>query len=249
MQNDRHVFALYYKNARNQFDVTKRVKEGTITDPTLYHRLVRVLRLGEGDLCIFFDQSIQAHVTIDHIIKNDVAYTVDFVQHNDEFKPFIRAGIPLLKRTALEEAIYSATEIGANEIQLIVTDKVHRSWHGKKELERLEKIIIAAAEQSKNFAFPSLKSPQPFKEVMLHYQQTPRYYFDVAGKSIAQFFSAQSSSYDEYTFLWGPEGDFSPDEKKYMQQQAIPAYCLTPTTLRSQQAIAVGLGIMRSWLY
>ena len=45
----------------------------------------------------------------------------------------------------------------------------------------------------------------------------------------------------------GPEGDLTQEEKDYLKQQGFVFCRLTPTVLRARQAVALGLGILRSY--
>ena len=57
-------------------------------------------------------------------------------------------------------------EIGVNEIQLVATLNFEQYLQSYKELERLRGIVIAAAEQSKNYAFPVLQGPKNFQDAV-----------------------------------------------------------------------------------
>ena len=46
----------------------------------------------------------------------------------------------------------------------------------------------------------------------------------------------------------GPEGDLTLEEKAYLKQLGFVFCALTPTVLRAQQAVALGLGVLRSYL-
>lgn len=46
----------------------------------------------------------------------------------------------------------------------------------------------------------------------------------------------------------GPEGDLTYEEKMQLTEDGFAFCALTPTVLRAQQAIAIGLGAIRSYL-
>ncbi len=69
--------------------------------------------------------------------------------------PEIRWCIPLIAKEAFEDIVYNFTAMGVASIQPLVTEKVKRSWGGDRERARLDRIMIAAAEQSKQFVFSS----------------------------------------------------------------------------------------------
>ncbi len=62
--------------------------------------------------------------------------------------------LPLLKKIALEEALYACVELGAHSVQLVITNKSQHTWVDLKKWCACNEFMIAAAEQSKNFAFP-----------------------------------------------------------------------------------------------
>jgi 16S rRNA U1498 N3-methylase RsmE len=45
----------------------------------------------------------------------------------------------------------------------------------------------------------------------------------------------------------GPEGDFTLEEKELLKKHNFIAAQLTPTILRAQQAVAISLGVVRSF--
>ena len=102
--------------------------------------------------------------------------------------------LPLLKREALERALYSCVEMGANEIRLVVTKKTTREWGGEKEFARLQRIIISAAEQSKNFSIPLLYQPERFETVIDNSNSDVCLFADPEGVPIGQVLKNTISS-------------------------------------------------------
>ncbi len=238
-----HEFALYVADLHKQ-----QFKKGQVVELAqhdLVHRISRVLRLNEQNCLILFDREIYLRVIIETISKHTVMVCITAIGENMPLAPSISLWLPLLKREAFEQAIYTAVELGANEIQLIHTQKEQRHWR-EKELQRLQHIMIAAAEQSKHFALPTVHAPIPLLET----QPTgTSIFFDPKG---ASFFEAIQELHHAkpavLTMLIGPEGDLSEAEKLHLQQHNMMFVRLTPTILRAQQAVAVGLGTLRSLL-
>ena len=48
--------------------------------------------------------------------------------------------------------------------------------------------------------------------------------------------------------LVGPEGDLTHEEKQFVDDHGFIFCKLTPTIMRAHQAVAVGLGVLRSML-
>lgn len=237
-----HEFALYAPNIDQQY--YQKGKECVLTASELVHRISRVLRLNIDDTLLLFNTQHHLVGTITHITKHAVCLRVLDVFENTVFTPQITLLLPLLKREALEQAIYSAVELGVNHIQLIITEKVQRRWQAK-ELIRLEHVMIAAAEQSKYFSLPTLAQPVSLYDVPLSGKQL---FLDCNGKMFADVIKdMQSSTMDACTVIIGPEGDLTEVEKFYLQQQKVEFVRLTGTILRAQQAVAVSIGLLRSF--
>jgi 16S rRNA (uracil1498-N3)-methyltransferase len=49
--------------------------------------------------------------------------------------------------------------------------------------------------------------------------------------------------------VFGPEGGLTDHEQQRLEEQGFIGYRLTPSVLRSTEAITVGLGILRSLMF
>ena len=233
----KHKFAFYVPD----------ISTGTVelTNESLCHRMAQVIRLGVGDECMLFNREVHTQVTITKIDKKTITVDIGKLIPNQTFNPPIHFFLPLLKRESLEAAVYGLTELGATEIHLTVTQKSLQNI-SEKQLQRLEKIIIAAAEQSKNFSFPLLKAPISFTDAI---KQLPNkmVFFDPEGEPIERVLKQLDKNNDEPIGLWiGPEGDLTSQEKELLKEHNVKFSRLTPTVLRSFQAVLVGVGIIRS---
>lgn len=238
-----HVFALYYL----ALPVEK--SSFVVHDEAVMRRIVDVLRLRQGERVILFNRDMRVDAIVEKVEKKSITISVQKKQTNSALKPSITLALPILKKEAFEEAVYAATEIGATSIQPIITSKVHRELY-PKEHERLTRIIISAAELSKNFSFPELREPMSLDEylksltndeikIFCDPQGTPAY-------ELLQGFKKQEHA--SYVLMIGPEGDLTHEEKMSLQEKKFLLCALTPTILRAQQAVTVALGILRSCL-
>ena len=239
----KHEFALFYE----PLSQTKPSEIIQLDDPDLVHRITHVLRLSAYDSLVLFNQHINAFCTLQKIHKKGVELSYETSQQNNVYVPEITLLIPLLKREALEESLYSAVALGATCIQLITTEK-STTWQGQKEYDRLQRIMIAAAQQSKNYAFPKLITPCPLEQALTLYQAIPyKICADLQGKRCATLLETYQSP-QPLVLLFGPEGDFTQTEQATINQSGFCGVKLTPTVLRSEHALMVLLGIVRSML-
>ncbi len=237
-----HLFALYYSGKKlTHHDLL------VITDTDLIHRIERVLRLSVGDACILFDRTTWKEVTITALTRTTITCTV-VAQHDIKpWYPKIRFFLPVLKRESLATAVYNLVESGVQEIQLIKTEKVQRAFGSTKELERLERIAIAAAEQSKNFALPDIKEPISWAEALILMQKTISYVGDPMGMPIFDSLHGLQKWPDSCILVVGPEGDFTAREYAALKEAGVIPLQLTPTILRAETAAFYLAALFRSF--
>lgn len=238
----KHEFALYTE------EVIVQENHVFIDNPMLMHRIGTILRLQEKQPFILFDTKNYYELELDQNKKKYISAYIKHVHPIEPIKPSITIALPVLKQDNLEQALYSAVELGATEIQLLSTQKSHSLKATSKK--RIAALMQAAAELSKNFYIPIVHEPCSLESFLAQSnKQQTLIFFDPEGLPLQDCFKAlpiQSSK--GYTLLIGPEGDLTTEEKTTVQQAGALFCALTPTVLRSFQALTVGLGVMRSWL-
>ena len=246
-RNRAHEFALYSAGLSGQG--LKEGQELILEEKELIHRITHVLRLTEQGAFILFDRHVHVRCIITTVSKKTVTVIITSYTANQRLMPSMTILLPLLKRDALEEAIYTLVEVGATQIQLVTTTKAWQKWHGQKERLRLEQIAIAAAEQSKQYAFAQLKPPINFAQALEAYQSDVRLAFVVDGQPLFEVITQLRDSEPKHLVVSvGPEADFTEQERFELKQQQFILTRLTPTVLRARQAVTVGVGALRSLL-
>lgn len=239
--NNAHIFALYFADIAEN-------KSIIITDRDTVHRITRVLRLAVKEQLVLFNKQQHASAFISEITNRSVTLQTTEVINNSVHVPHITFLLPLLKREALSHVVYSLAEAGVSTIQLVTTAKTQRSWGGDKEADRLQRIIIAAAEQSKNFAFPELKAPVSLESALGQLQaESSNYFCDPEGDSIKFLLCDSSKAAHSITLAIGPEGDLIESEKELLDAHSFKKVRLTPTVLRAETAAFLVAGIFRSF--
>jgi 16S rRNA (uracil1498-N3)-methyltransferase len=241
----KHEFAVYAAQ------VSVRDKKIELQDQDSLHRIRSVLRLAVDDELIVFDDQHYYKCRITGINKKTVLLSLLSMEQSVPLEPSIIVLLPLLKREAFERMLYACLELGANLVQPIITEKSQRSWRNDHDLKRARAIMIAAAEQSKQFLIPEMHAPVTLEEAVVRYADHIKLVADPAGNSLYEVlthvrYQAQAGKKESIVMTFGPEGDFTDTEKEFLKNASYQSVRLTPTVLRAQQAGALLLGVVRS---
>ena len=244
IRSEKHEFALHYK----EFPVA--IKIGTslvVSDSEMVRRALSVLRLAVGDTVCFFNMSVSSSCKIVTIQKRSFECVIQTVSKIIPLQPSITLMLPLLKREALESAVYNATAMGVGTIQLLTTEK-SAHWSGAKELDRLQRVAVAAAEQSKQFALPKFIEPislGKFFEILSN-DNALMLHADVDGASLNSLVSSFSKE-SAFVISVGPEGDLTKQERDLLIEKNCTFVRLTPSVLKAEEAASLLIGIVRSF--
>lgn len=251
-RGEKHEFALFIESLSSVIKAKEPGSSIIFSDEKLLHRMINVLRLQVEDSCIFFDGYVQVRAVISHFVnKKQVVIAIVAIEAHAKLHPNITFLLPLLKRDDYELALYALAELGVNTIQLVFTRKSMHQWAGERDNERAKRILISAAEQSKNFILPELKEPISFEDALKKYHTASvKIFFDPYGEKFFDTMQMLHASILEngVVLLIGPEGDLHEEEKRMVSEHNFMFCALTPTIIRAVQAAALGAGFVRSLL-
>lgn len=207
----------------------------TIFDEEFLHQLKNVLRFAEGDELIVFDGKLnEAFCQIQALDKNQAVIEVLRVEKNTA-EPTRNTVLycSILKRENFEFVCQKATEIGVNKIVPIVADRTVKT--GLKE-DRLNKIIVEAAEQSGRGTVPKLSEAMSFSEaVELVDQGFENILFDRTGKEHINV----SDGTQNFSLWIGPEGGWSESELNLAKEKKFVFASLSDLNFRAETAAIV----------
>lgn len=262
MNNKGHEFALCSKEFSQA--VVEKKTQLMLTDSTVIHRLQHVLRAGKGEIVMLFDDEVHAPCTVVDYPKNKALLTIGKLTKNVPVLPLLTVILPLLKREALDELVYACRELGVSQVYFISTDKSSRHTLSVSERERLERVSVSAAEQSKNFSpclflnefkfqggrdspLITLTEFLEIKKKSSEFSDALKLYADPEGLSWQQIITTMPEQQEkECVVCVGPEGDMSDREKALLQSNGFMFCQLGSTILRAQQAATLLIGIVRT---
>lgn len=241
--HEKHEFAFFCKDLLSSVSVQSVY---TVTDSDIVHRMVHVVRIEVGDIVVLFNEAVAVAVRIENLLKKSVVCTVVTVRDMQPLLPEIHWYLPLLDRTAFDDAVYILTSMGATTITPLITEKSDKRF--VRPVERLERIMIAAAEQSKQLVLPTIKPVEQFlSSGLLNAGNGTIIFFDPEGiPAFDVMTSLRKNNVGSLTCVIGPEGDLTVEEKAILRKQGTTFCALTPTILRAEQAVTVAMGMLRS---
>jgi 16S rRNA (uracil1498-N3)-methyltransferase len=170
-------------------------------DPLDRHHLERVLRLRPGDLVSVSDGAGAWCLCEFGLVLQPVG---DVVVEAEPAPP-ITVGFAVPKGDRPEWAVHKLTEVGADRIVLLHTERSIVRWEGdraERQRERLERIAREAAMQSRRVWLPEVVGPWSFEEAL-------RWGGDAVALCRA---GGDTPTLDRPVVLVGPEGGWSPSE-------------------------------------
>lgn len=241
----KHLFAIYTPNLTS-FHLLQRGDTFSIHDPSIQHRLTKVLRFKIGEEFVLFDDSVHCIARLLSRDGQNVQLVSEGFLGNPTWKPHLQVCFGVLKREAMESLLYNSTQMGANQITPLWTQKTQ--VHKEMKEERLQKIIISACEQSKNFCIPKLSKPQSFDQFLQSSvdQNALKIYFDIDAKMNLMDLIHKSSKTETIQLMFGPEAHFSDQEVQKMKDLGFEGCRLTPTVLRGEDAPPLVVGAIRA---
>ncbi len=251
--SDRHIFALYAERSLSLLSSRNVGQPCSIRDQDLWHRIAHVLHARPGDEFVFFDDQKVIRLQLQSLTtKGTVQGVMQDLWEAQPLTPRVNLFMGLLRRDAWSDVVYYAAQMGVTTITPLICAKTQREWGGERELERMKSVMIAACEQAHQFVIPQINQPMIFDEALCHHEfvasaTTASVYGHAEGKpffSTLQTIVAQNPS--TLTIVIGPEGGFTVQECSLLDQAGVIGMALTPTILRSQEAVAVCVGVFRS---
>jgi 16S rRNA (uracil1498-N3)-methyltransferase len=129
-------------------------KELIISDLELIHQMVNVFRFKVGQEAILFDGSGFEYVSeIVLISKNEITVKIKSVSEKKIQTKKVDLYLSIIKKDNFELAAEKGTEVGVSEIHPLISE---RSEKKDLNIERLEKIVKEASEQSGRVTLPKV---------------------------------------------------------------------------------------------
>ena len=207
-------------------------------DKSQSHYVSKVMRLKQKEVFSLFNSSGEWEAKISNITKSIVEFNVTKqLRHKENTKDLWLAFSPI-KSNYFNFMIQKATELGVTKFLPIIFE---RTIVRKINKERLEKVIIEAAEQSNRITVPSIEDPQKIKSFLNNDMDLIFTDLNTANTKI----DLKKLTNKPTCVIIGPEGDFSEQEREeILKFNGVQSVKINENILRSETAVISALSII-----
>ena len=208
-------------------------------DKSQSHYVSKVMRVKENEVFSLFNSGGEWEARIISISKSIVEFKVTKkLRQKENLKDLWLAFSPI-KSSYFNFMIQKATELGVTKFLPIIFD---RTIVRKINKERLEKIIIEAAEQSNRIQVPNIEEIQNISS-FLDKNDVDLIFTDLNSNN--NKLDLKKLSNKPTCIVVGPEGDFSESERKeILSYKGVQAIKINENILRSETAVISAISII-----
>ena len=207
-------------------------------DKSQSHYVSKVMRLKEKEVFSLFNSTGEWEAKILNITKNIVEFNVTKQLRQKENNKDLWLAFSPIKSNYFNFMIQKATELGVTKFLPIIFE---RTIVRKVNKERLEKVIIEAAEQSNRITVPSIEDPQKLKSFLSNDMDLIFTDLNTANTKI----DLTKLTNKPTCVIIGPEGDFSEQEREeILKFNGVQSVKINENILRSETAVISALSII-----
>lgn len=217
--------------------------------------IYKVLRLTDGEKVVVNNcNGIEYLGEIQSVSKQEVIISIiEKMDINNEsaIELYLFQGLP--KAQKMDLIVQKGTELGINKIIPVITSRVDVKLKGEfKKLDRLNRIALEAAKQSKRTVVPNVEEPIDFQDVLKGIDEMD--IFLVPYENAENFgIKALINELDEEKIekirkvgiLVGPEGGFEDEEIKALRDKGAYIITLGKRILRTETAGFVAASLIQ----
>lgn len=150
-----------------------------------------------------------------------------------DFNPRLHIAIaPTKNIDRIEFFVEKAVEMGISEVTILQTEKTERK---NLNIDKIRKQAIAASKQSLRFHFPVINDLIKIQDFLKNIDSETTFVAH-CNENLERINLNEIPKLEDYTFLIGPEGDFSDKEIMFLAEKGIKAVSLGNQRLRTETA-------------
>lgn len=228
----------------------------TIDDKAAAHHIFTVMRMGVGEKLQLVFKGGQ--VGLAEVVSGEqkTVRLLEEVHLHTELPIEVTVALGFPKGDKLEFISEKVTELGASNIWAAPFKWSIAKWDAKKLLkkkEKLEKIVIGAAEQSRRQRLPEIQffeklqalvaTFSQFDQVLIAYEESAK----SGEKSMFSQSLAKLEAGQSLLLVFGPEGGIAPEEIALFEQAGAKIIGLGPRIMRAETAPLYALSAVSTY--
>lgn len=237
----------------NRFFVSKKSFHGdkVLLGSDHAHQLRDVLRMKEGEHIVVLDnEGLEYDVVLTQVRREQVIGQIE-EKRPAAGEPAVQVTLfqSLLTRDKFEIVLQKCTEVGVTEFVPMVTERslIRETFIKPEKVDRWQRIITEAAEQSHRGRIPKLSPPITFEQVLggLANFDCRLIAWESQGQGIRMVLRADNKNVPRtVALLIGPEGGFSEREVELAKENSVTPITLGPRILRTETAAIVASALV-----
>ena len=228
-------------NIRLFFPESLSLKLSSKLDKSQSHYINKVMRIKTNGIFSLFNSNGEWEAKINGISKGIVEFTITKHLRPQGYSKEIWLAFSPIKSNYFNFMIQKSTELGITKFLPIIFD---RSIVRKINKQRLEKIIIEAAEQSNRINVPEIEKPQNLKSFLSKNKNKMNLIFtDLNSKN--RKLDLNKLTNKPICIIIGPEGDFSETEREeILSYEGVNSLKINENILRSETAAISAISVV-----
>ena len=208
-------------------------------DKSQSHYVTKVMRIKIGEIFSLFNSSGEWEAKILTLSKSIVEFNITKQLRQKESTKEMWLAFSPIKSNYFNFMIQKATELGVTKFIPIIFD---RTIVRKINKERLEKVIIEAAEQSNRINVPYIEEPKSLKDFLSN-EKMDLIFTDLNSQN--KKIDLDKLTNNPTCVIIGPEGDFSEEEREeILRFKDVQPIKINENILRSETAVISALSIV-----
>ena len=217
------------------------------------HYLRSVMRLQRGDAVLLFNgEGGEFGALIDHLNQHAGELCVqDFFDPSREMGLNVHIIQAACRNEKIEHVLQKSTELGAASLHIVRSERSTLKLNEAKlqqRLQRWQKIVIEAAEQSGRTRVPSVSWHARLSDLPRLHLQGAGYVMHPAAAQSWQQLRASLTAHRDLRIAIGPEGGWSPAELQMLTQCDFTPLQFGPRIMRTETAAPAILAALQALL-
>ncbi len=221
---------------------------GEVTLADVPSRHVRVLRLRAGDQVVLFDGKGRAALARLESVGDQIVCQAEKPMVAEPRRARVVLMLAIPKGAKLDDCVRMATELGADEVALMHTERTIPRWdsdRARSRVDRLTRIASEAAAQCERDDIPVVHGPQTCGAWL---EEMPNEARGVLFGARAQGAFKLDGTPEQIWCAVGPEGGFTGAEIAMFERADFAVASLGTRVLRVETAVPAALTIVRDRL-